>query len=273
MIKGMTGFGTTQLTKGKIKVLVEIKTLNHRYFDVNYYLPSGFGSLENKIRQILQKKIERGRITVIVKIIQKENQDIVLNQQVVHKYLKQANLLKQKFHLKNDLTMSDLINLPGVIEVKNDFIGGESLWPLLAKSIDKALLGVLRMRRSEGKSISKDIADKLKRMQTHVKKIQTRAKTVLAAKRKQLMPEEFKSYQKSVDVNEEISRLSHYLSEVKLLLKAQVAAGKKIDFIAQEMQRETNTIGSKLQDKTVSSSVMALKSKVEKIREQAANIE
>jgi uncharacterized protein (TIGR00255 family) len=273
MIKGMTGFGSVQLTKNKIKLLIEIKTLNHRYFDVNFYLPSGFGSLETKIRQVLQKKIERGRVTVVVKIIQKAEQDIVLNQQIIHKYLRQAEQVKKKFRLENDLTLSDLINLPGVIEAKNDFIGGETLWPLLGKSIDKALLSVVRMRRTEGKSISADVTDKLRRMTVQVKKIQARAKKILSEKKKKLTDEEFKSYQKSVDVNEEISRLSHYISEMRLLLKTKNAVGKKMDFVAQEMQRETNTIGSKLQDKTVSSAVLALKSKVEKIREQTANIE
>ncbi len=269
----MTGFGSAQLTKDEIKASVEIKTLNHRYFDINYYLPSGFGSLENKIRLILQKKIERGRITVTVRITQKAEQDIELNQQMVQKYLTQANLLKKKFKLQNDLTVSDLINLPGVIEIKNDYVEAEAIWAVLEKSIIKALASVLKMRKSEGKSIAKDLSDKLRRMTAEIRKIQMRAKKLLALKKKQFSDEEFKSYEKSVDVNEEISRLAHYVSEVLLLLKATSGVGKKIDFVAQEMQRETNTIGSKLQDKTVSNAVLALKSKIEKIREQASNIE
>lgn len=273
MIKGMTGFGSAQLTKDKIKATVEIKTLNHRYFDVNYYLPSGFGSLESKIRLLLQKKMERGRITITVRITQKAEQDVVLNQGVLQKYLHQAKLLKTKFKLESSLTVSDLFNLPGVIEIKNDYIEAEEIWSILETYIQKALNSVIKMREREGKSIAADVTDKLKTMSLQIKKIQTRAKTVLTAKKKQFTDEEFKSYQKSVDVNEEISRLSHYISEVKILLKATSGVGKKIDFIAQEMQRETNTIGSKLQDKTVSSAVLTLKSKIEKIREQAANIE
>ncbi len=273
MIKGMTGFGSAQLTKDKIKAHVEIKTLNHRYFDINFYLPSGFGSLENKIRQILQKKMERGRVTVTVKITQKAEQNILFNQKIVHKYLEQADLVNKKFKLKNDLTLSDLINLPGVIETKSDFIGGDILWPILEKSIVKVLASVLKMRVSEGKSIAADLSDKLKKMTFQIKKIQVRAKQILVIKKKQMTEEEFKSFQKSVDVNEEISRLLHYVAEVKILLKTTIAVGKKIDFVAQEMQRETNTIGSKLQDKIVSSAVLTLKSKIEKIREQASNIE
>jgi uncharacterized protein (TIGR00255 family) len=110
-------------------------------------------------------------------------------------------------------------------------------------------------------------------MLLQVKKIQKKAKSILGEKKKKLNEEEFRSAQKSSDVNEEITRLLHYIDEIAPLLKSQAAVGKKIDFIAQEMQRETNTIGSKLQDKIVSNAVIALKSKIEKIREQAQNIE
>ena len=113
----------------------------------------------------------------------------------------------------------------------------------------------------------------MKKMATHLRTIQTRSKAILKDKKKKLTVEEFSSLQKSSDINEEISRLKHYIDEVKILLKATSPVGKKLDFIAQEMQRETNTIGSKVQDNVVSNAVISLKSKIEKIREQAQNIE
>ncbi len=273
MIKGMTGFGNTQLLAGEVKATVEVRSLNHRYFDVNFSLPSGFGSLENKIRQLVQRKIERGRVTLSIRILQKPQESVVLNQDTVRSYLKSAKQLRRGFGLKNNLSLSDILRLPGVFEVQEKALNVEALWPILKKSIDRALKGLVAMRKSEGRSLSIDIFDKLKRMMTQVKKIRGRAKKMLQEHRKKMTAEEFSSLQKSSDVNEEISRLMHYIDQVKQLLKSNVAVGKKIDFVAQEMQRETNTIGAKLQDKVVSNAVIALKSKIEKIREQAQNIE
>ncbi|MBU0468657.1 MAG: YicC family protein [Candidatus Omnitrophica bacterium] len=273
MIKGMTGFGSAQLAKGKNRATVEIKSVNHRYFDTSYYLPTGFASLENKIRQLLQKSIQRGRITLSVRITKKPDSEITLNKNIAKNYLNSAQVLQKTFNLDNDLKLSDLIRLPGVLETNEVFVKAESIWPELEKGIEVALNNLMVMRKKEGKSLSADVADKAKRMLAQVKTIRARAATILKQKKKTMTVEEFKSYQKNIDIEEEITRLSHYIYEVKSLLKSTVPVGKKMDFIAQEMQRETNTIGSKLQDSAVSNAVIALKSKIEKIREQSQNIE
>jgi uncharacterized protein (TIGR00255 family) len=129
------------------------------------------------------------------------------------------------------------------------------------------------MRESEGRSLAKDISLQSARMVSQLSKIIKRAEVILNAKRRGLTEEEYISLQKNSDVNEEAARLLHHIEEIRGLLKSEAAVGKKIDFIAQEMQRETNTIGSKLQDKIISKAVIALKSKIEKIREQSQNIE
>jgi len=273
MINGMTGFGSAQLLTNKIKAVVEIKSLNHRYFDVNFYLPMGFGYVENKIRQIMQKHIQRGRVSVSLKIFEKPDLDIRLNQDIVRKHLAQAKRIASRYHLKNNLTLADIIKLPGVLETKDVDINVDKIWPSLERVILKALAGLKSMRRSEGRSLARDMSDKLRRMLLQINKIRLRSKSILRSKKKSLTTEEFQVYQKSSDINEEISRLVHYVDEIKLLFKATISVGKRIDFIAQEMQRETNTIGSKLQDKVVSNAVIALKSKIEKIREQAQNVE
>lgn len=273
MIKGMTGFGQAQLSAGKIKALIEIKSVNHRYLDVNYFLPVGFGSVENKIRQMVQKELHRGRVTVSMKITEKETAAAALNKDAVRMHLKNVRRLKKEFDIKGELSLPDLVRLPGVLEAKDELVKPLSIWPALEKCFRKAISGVVVMRRSEGRSLAADINDKLRRMSLQVKKIQAKARSILTEKKKRLTVEEFRSFQRGSDVNEEISRLLHYIEEIKPLLKGKIAVGKKIDFIAQEMQRETNTIGSKLQDKVVSTAVIALKSKIEKIREQAQNIE
>jgi len=272
-IKGMTGYGSAEMSTGNIKAVVEIKSLNHRYLDTSFYLPIGFGSLEDKIRQIVQKQLQRGRVTISIKLTQKPGSEVTLNRDAVKKHLKYANSLKKEFKIKNDLSLSDIVRLPGVLEVKETMVLPDKLWPNMEKSLRKALTGLISMREREGRSLAKDIKDKLRKMNLQVKKIQARATAILKTQKKILTDEEFKSFQKSNDVNEEISRLTHYIDELGKLLAGASAVGKKMDFIAQEMQRETNTIGSKLQDKVVSNAVIALKSKVENIREQAQNIE
>ncbi len=278
MILGMTGFGALQITTQKMKIMVEVRTLNHRFLDLTYYLPTGFGTVEDKIRQIVQKYLERGRVTVAIKIIHKSNQTIVLNKDIVRKHIHYANALHQEFGLTNDLSLADIIKLPGVLETKEIFVTAEEMWPVLERAIHHSLKSVATMRKREGRSLVLDITGNLKLMSARVSAIRSRVAAILAEKKKILTDEEFKSFQKSSDIHEELSRLSHFIVELKALLRGSsqpsaTSAGKKIDFIAQEMQRETNTIGSKLPDQVVSSAVILLKSKIEKIREQAQNIE
>ncbi|OGX30947.1 MAG: YicC family protein [Omnitrophica WOR_2 bacterium RIFCSPHIGHO2_01_FULL_48_9] len=273
MIKGMTGFGSAHFSKGKIKGVVEIKSLNHRYFDITYYLPPGFGSVEDKIKQLLSKEVDRGRVSVAVKLQQKPFAAFSFNKAAARQYVTQAKALGKGLGLQNDLSLSDIIKLPGVVDNNDTTITLEECWPLIEKSLNSALKSLAGMRKREGQSLARDIQTQLKKMTSQIQQIRSRAKIILEEKRKELVDDEFASFQKSNDVNEEIARLAHYIDELKLLLRAAVSSGKKIDFIAQEMQRETNTIGSKLQDKIVSNAVISLKSKIEKIREQSQNIE
>ena len=273
MIKGMTGFGSAELAIKNLKGIIEIKSVNHRYFDLNCYFPNGFGSAENKIKQALQKNIKRGRVSVSIKITQKPEQTVSMNHEVIKQYTRQAKSLEKIFHIKNNLSLADIIQLPGVVETKETFVDIEKKWALVDKSLKKALASVVMMRKREGKSLSVDISSQLKNMIVQIKKIQSRIKVIIREKKKKLKGDEFSSYQKSSDINEEISRLNHYVFETKKMLQSTTPIGKKIDFIAQEMQRETNTIGSKQQDKLVANAVITLKSKIEKIREQAQNVE
>lgn len=273
MIKGMTGFGSAEFSSKDFKIGVEVKTLNHRYFDISYYLPNGFSFIENKIRAIIQKYVERGRITVAVRFTQKHTQTVNLNKDILRKHLQYIKNISKEFGLKNDLTLSDLIRLPGVLETKEAILNPEDEWKNVEKCLIKAVADLAKMRTSEGRSLTADINKNLNNMSLEVRKIQARTKIILAERRKSLSNEEYSSYQKSVDISEEISRLSHHIVETKALLKSNTSVGKRMDFIAQEMQRETNTMGSKMQDKAVSNAIIHLKSLVEKIREQAQNVE
>ena len=274
MIAGMTGYGNVHFSFGQMKGFLEIKSQNHRYFDFVCYIPVGFGVIENKIKSIVQKEISRGRVTVSVKITEKPAHNVQINKNIVQGYLKEAKKLQKDFSLDNSLTIADLIALPGVVETKEDVLDVDRIWSnSLEPCLHKALKSLVTMRKSEGKSLEKDIIHVLKRMNVQIRTIESRTKTILRENKKVLSPEEFTSFQKGCEINEEITRSKHYVEEFKLLLKSKVSVGKKMDFIAQEMQRETNTIGSKLQDQIVSNAVIALKSKIERLREQAQNIE
>lgn len=273
MINGMTGFGASDLSFRKIRGTVEIKSVNHRYLDVVFYLPSGFVSYEDRIQKRISRYIKRGRLTVSVRITDKPEMMITLNRVAVKRYMDFAANLSSHLHLRNDLSTADLLKLPGVVEVKEVFVEASQLWPSVEKALDKALGSVVVMRKREGRSLAADINGQLNRMIIRIRQIKARANNLLREKKAIVKGEEFSSYQKSNDINEEMTRLLHHIAEAKALLKTAEGGGKKLDFIAQEMQREINTIGSKVQDKEVSASVISMKSKVEKIREQANNVE
>ncbi|MFH1360749.1 MAG: YicC/YloC family endoribonuclease [Candidatus Omnitrophota bacterium] len=273
MIKGMTGFGRASIHYGQTKGCVEIRSVNHRYMDIAYFLPSGFAFAESKIKEILQKKISRGRLTVSLKIMDKPQSVVGFNKEAARAYLRQAKTLRNDLHLKGNLSLTEIIQLPGVVELKETAMEPEKLWPAIQQGVHKALQSVVTMRTSEGKSLGKDIRILLKHMSLQIKRIQKRAREIAQARKKVLKEDELLSFLKSSDINEEISRLVHHIEEFKGLIQQDGAVGKKLDFIAQEMQRETNTMGSKLPDRIVSKAVIALKTEIEKLREQAQNIE
>jgi uncharacterized protein (TIGR00255 family) len=273
MIKGMTGFGSAEFSSGKIKGSVEIKSQNHRYFDPVFYLPSGFASIENNLKQLINKIIIRGRVTLAIKITDKPQIQLSLNKETVKEYMKYAKMLKAEYGLANNLTLADMIRLPGVIEAREYFVDVEGLSASIESAVKRAAQELVAMRIREGRALAKDTTGVLSRMHLQLKKIGTRAKIILKERKATLTSEELLSFQKSTDINEEVARLAHYIQEFRLLLKSTTEVGKKLDFVAQEMQRETNTIGSKLQDQIVTNAVVALKSKIEKLREQAQNIE
>ncbi len=273
MISGMTGFGACDISLGKVKGTVEIKTVNHRYLDISFYLPSGFSSFEDKIQKMVAKHVKRGRVNVAIKITEKPQIVVAINKEIVAQYMGVAKILAKDQGLNNNITVADLLRLPGVVEAKEVFVQAQDFWPAAEKGLNKALAAVSVMRKREGNFLRADITIQLKKMQVRLAEIKARTVALLKEAKTTMTNEEFSAFQKSNDINEELARLMHHIEEAKGFLKSDDGAGKKLDFIAQEMQRETNTIGSKVQDKTVSAAVIALKSKVEKIREQANNVE
>ena len=176
MIRGMTGYGNVPFSLGKVKGIIEVKSQNHRYFDPVFYLPVGFSAVENKIKTMMSKGIKRGRVTISVKITEKAEQNVQFNKNVVAEYLKQSKRLQREFKLENNLTLADIIRLPGVIETKECFVSVDKLWPVVDRGMKKAMRSLIKMREREGKSLELNIKDILKRMMTQSKSIETRQK-------------------------------------------------------------------------------------------------
>ena len=136
----MTGFGHSQFSIGTAKSIIEIKTVNHRYLDITYFLPTGLGSLENKIRQLIEQNLNRGRVSIALKIVHKPSAQVIFNKDVVKQYLVYINQIKRDFKLKNDVTLTDLIGLPGVFETKESLLTAENVWDGLEGALKKALI-------------------------------------------------------------------------------------------------------------------------------------
>jgi uncharacterized protein (TIGR00255 family) len=273
MIRGMTGFGRVSFIKSRVKGFVELRSLNHKYFDVSFHLPNGFGSFEERLKRVLHKEIMRGKVNVSLVFTCRPEDKIAVRKDIAGNYLKSFKTLNKSLRLKSDLGLSNVVTLPGVIRCEEYQVASEEIWPQVERAAKVALAGLVRMRQEEGKTLCRDVADKINRIQQELKLIVRRVKQINTAKKTTLAGEEFSAFLKSSDINEELTRLGHHLQSLKGKLNGPGGVGKELDFIAQELQREINTISAKLLDHAASTSVIKIKSLVEKIREQLQNVE
>ncbi|HSX14109.1 MAG TPA: YicC/YloC family endoribonuclease [Chlamydiales bacterium] len=291
MTTSMTGFGRGIIDAPFGRLIVEIQSLNRKFFEVNTTLPKELSRFENEIRKWVAEKVQRGQITVRVQWIpSSEILSNLLPDVETLKSLKEAweNIAKQLKMDPNTIDLSFLIaNVPSI--QKNDLLKEEDL-SILQKCVGDALTALLRMKNEEGKALVKDVSHRLKMLQKMVSSIEALAPAAiekmrqkLQEKMKSLLPQdpslddrimkEAAFFAEKIDISEEITRLkSHFVQFAEsLLVKGSI--GRKLEFIIQEMSRETNTIGSKSADAQISNLVVDMKSEIEKIREQSQNIE
>ena len=197
MIRGMTGFGRQGFTKSRIKGLIELRSLNHKYFDVTFHLPNGFGSFEEKLKRLLHKEIMRGKVNASLVFTCRPDDKIAVRKDIASNYLKTFKALNKSLHLKSDLGLSNVVTLPGVIRCAEYEITAEELWPQVERATKIALAGLVRMRQAEGQSLYRDIADKINKIQAELKLIPRRVKQIIAAKKSSLPAEEFQRLLKS----------------------------------------------------------------------------
>ncbi len=292
MIKSMTGFGRQEVTEGNRKFTVEIKSVNHRYLDVNIKMPKKLNFFESSIRSLLKEYMERGKVDLFISYedYSEKNGALKYNEDIAGQYLAYLNEMAEHFKLENDIRVSTLSRYPEVFTMEEQTIDEKELWSVLEKAIRGACEQFVASRIKEGEHLRADLCDKLDGMLTYVDFIEERS-PVLLKEYKERLEEKVKELlgDKQIDdariatevtifadkvcVDEETVRLKSHIKSTKETLMAGGSVGRKLDFIAQEMNREANTILSKANDLEISDIGINLKTDIEKVREQIQNIE
>jgi len=275
MLKSMTGFGKSEANiPAFAKVGFEVRSVNHRFLDIVCHFPEGFAYLEGRIKKEIEKKIKRGRITCLVNIIAKNEEKILINKRLLKEYYFSLNKLKRQLKIKEPLRMDTLIDLPGVLTVEESGNHRNRIWRKLRPLINAAITDLAQARAKEGRALYLDLKQRSEELKNALDVIGKRFKKVIKEKIDQIpAPEEKASFIKSSDITEEIIRLRFHINNFRKKLKKTGPVGKELDFIAQELSREVNTVGAKSIDAIISSNVVEMKSKIEKIREQLQNVE
>lgn len=292
MIKSMTGFGRAEVTEGDRKFTVEIKSVNHRYLDVNIKMPKKLNFFESSIRNLLKEYIQRGKVDLFINYEDYSEKNICVkyNKEIAEEYMNYFGQMAEQFQLKNDIQVSALARFPEVFSMEEMTVDEQQLWHLLEKALRKATEGFVAARIQEGEALLHDLIDKLDGMISHVDYIEQRSPQIVEEYRSRLedkvrellanvqMDEnriltEVTIFADKICVDEETVRLRSHIESTRQTLLEGGGIGRKLDFIAQEMNREANTILSKTNNLDVSNHAIELKTEIEKVREQIQNIE
>ncbi|NBH83930.1 YicC family protein [bacterium C-53] len=292
MIRSMTGFGRCEISDANRKFTVEMKAVNHRYLDVNIKMPKKLGFFESSIRNEMKAYIQRGKVDVFVAYedYTENNVCIKYNRDLAKEYMKYLNQMAEEFGMENDVRVSGLSRYPEVFAMEEQTIDEEELWKLLERAVKGACEQFVQARIDEGENLKSDLLVKLEDMQKHVDFIEERSPEIVSEYRKKLQDKvqemlgdtkfdearivtEVTIFADKVCVDEEIVRLRSHIESMKNCLMEGGSIGRKLDFIAQEMNREANTTLSKANDLVLSDTAIELKTEIEKVREQIQNIE
>lgn len=294
MIKSMTGFGRGEYTDGKRTIIVEIKSVNHRYSDIAVKMPRRYGFAEDKIKNTIKETLSRGKIdvSIMVENITENDVNIKLNTMLAGQYVDNLKELKETFGVDGEITLQFLATLPDVMKAIPDVEDEEEITRAILIPVAEAAKNLESMRAMEGDKLAEDLISKGSTIKKILDKIAERAPQVAAAHTEKLreritellggnvqIPEdrilvEAAIFADKCAIDEEIIRLNSHLIQLKDIIRtATQPVGKKLDFLVQEMNREANTIGSKSNDITITGHMLDIKSEIEKIREQVQNIE
>ncbi len=292
MFNSMTGYGRAQETVGGKDILVEMKAVNHRYFECSVRLPRAYGYLEEKIKAFLNTKIARGKVEVGVTIFSADSADVQVsvNEPLARSYIEALRSLGEPLGLSDTLSLSTLTRFSDIFQVTKTPEDEDAVWESVKQVTEEALSRFLVMRKAEGERLYEDIRSRLQTIETHLLKVEEYApqtvsdyKARLTAKIEEVLQTrsvdearvltEVALFADKIAVDEETVRLRSHLKQFASMMDSDQPTGRKIDFLVQEMNREVNTIGSKCQDLRVTNLVVEMKAEIEKIREQIQNVE
>ena len=293
MIKSMTGFGRCEVAEGQRRFVVEMKGVNHRYLDVNIRMPKKLNFFETAIRSLLKQSVQRGKVDIFITYEDLSESQVSLkyNETLAGEYLKYFQQMQETFGLENDVRVSHLSRCPEVLTMEEQAVDEEELWNELKKALSGAISQFVETRSTEGENLKKDLLEKLDDMLMLTEQIEKRSPQIIAEYREKLetkvkelledtqieesrIAAEVVMFADKICTDEEIVRLRSHIVHIKETLKSdENGIGRKLDFIAQEMNREANTILSKANDLETSNVGIDLKTGIEKVREQIQNIE
>ena len=291
MIRSMTGYGRGNISKNEREYQIEIKSVKHRYLDISAKMPRQLSYLEDAIKKEIASKVKRGKIDVFITFNNNslEGRTIKINTELAHAYIEELKRLSEKEKILSDIQVTEISKYPDVLNIQNEQ-DDDKIKEELIEVLNDAIENFISMRQTEGSKISEDLLKRLDYIEVkvneisklstglieeYVVKLETRIKEILKDQEldKQRLAQEVVIYADKCSVEEEITRLNSHILQFKNLLNSDEAVGKKLDFIVQEMNRETNTIGSKANNLNITNNVIDLKTEIENIREQIQNIE
>ena len=291
MIKSMTGYGKSNMSKNLREYQVEIKSVNHRYLDVSVKMPRSLSYLEEEIKKAVSANVTRGKADVFITFNNNslEGRDIKINTEIARMYIKELRGLAESEGIVADIPVTEISKLPDVLMIQNNQ-DDETLKNELLEVTNEAIENLVRTRKTEGEKIAQDLLARIQDIEEKVKKISslstglideyvvklnTRIKELLQDQEidEARLAQEVVIYADKCSIEEEVTRLNSHIYQFRELLNSNEAVGKKLDFMIQEMNRETNTIGSKANNLEITNEVINMKTQLENIREQVQNIE
>lgn len=293
MIKSMTGFGRGENDDEIRRFTIEIKSVNHRYNDIIVRMPKHFSYLEENIKKMIKEKIKRGRVEVYINLenLKTSNLEVKVDMALAKSYKESLELLDKELGLNTSVNLDQIVKYPDVINVEKKEEEEDVIWSVLSVALNNALENLYNMRIEEGKKLSEDIVKRSKYIGSLSKKIEQKSPIVVDEYKKKLenrikcildesvevdemkLANEVAYFADKSNITEEIVRLYSHIDQLISTLESNESVGRKLDFIIQEMNREANTIGSKVGDIEITNNVVEIKSELEKIREQIQNVE
>lgn len=292
MLKSMTGYGRSQKIINGRDILVEIRSVNHRYYEYSSRIPRAYNYIDEKLKALIKQNVSRGKIDINVTISNIEGRDteIAVNKGIAEGYVNALRSIADELGIKDDITLSKLIKIPDIFSIQKTPDDEEQLWNDVSEVAGEAIEKFVKMRETEGEKLRSDVLEKTTFILEMVQKVEEFSPQTVENYRNRLYQKltevlegkeidqqriitESAVFAEKIAVDEETVRLRSHISQLTDLLDSCGAIGRKLDFIVQEMNREVNTIGSKAQDLNITRLVVDMKAELEKIREQIQNIE